>query len=91
MDCNRHSPKPLRLVKHHVLPEVCGGKDTILVCDNCHYGIHRLLYDLKEHNGQFITYSTFANTERARIAREGYIAAVANGTVDLIPKELLHG
>lgn len=43
-----HRPEPLRLVVHHIQPLAMGGPDvpanwTAPICDNCHYGIHRLL------------------------------------------------
>ncbi len=42
-----HTPKPLRLVEHHVWPRGMGGPDTpankILACDTGHASIHQLL------------------------------------------------
>jgi hypothetical protein len=85
---NEHRPAPLRFVWHHILPEVCGGhtirSNLVSVCDNCHYGIHALMYDLKI-NGVFSAYARFGATRRAYFAREGYVAAIAAGTVARIP------
>lgn len=86
-----HRPAPLRYVWHHILPEVCGGKSSkdnlVSVCDNCHYGIHAMLYDLKLHGPPLRTYGRFAGTKRAQIALEGYAAAAQAGVVDKIPSE----
>lgn len=40
----RHSPKPMRTVRHHVFPQEYGGPTTganlVAVCDTGHYNIH---------------------------------------------------
>jgi hypothetical protein len=87
----KHTPGALRFVWHHILPAACGGKPTVdnlvEVCDNCHYAIHALLYDLKVNNGKFVRYVKFAKTSRGKYATMGWLAAVALGTQDKIPSE----
>ena len=94
IDCSAsksHTPKPLRHVWHHVLPRTCGGQTTaanlVEVCDNCHYGIHAILWDLKQHNGTTPNFAHMVNTGRYAIALRGYQAAVDAGTVAQIPNE----
>lgn len=81
-----HFPKPLRFVWHHILPQVCGGlsvpANCAAVCDSCHYSVHILLYSL----AQGATIKPGSRVQVA-LARHGYAAAVAAGTVSLIPKE----
>ena len=42
-----HSPKPLVIVKHHVVPLSCGGPDLasnwLMVCDTGHRNLHTLM------------------------------------------------
>lgn len=43
-----HRPAALRLVTHHIQPLAMQGADDASnwiagICDNCHYGIHRIL------------------------------------------------
>jgi hypothetical protein len=42
-----HSPKPLVIVKHHLVPLSCGGWDTrdnyVYVCDSGHRNLHHLI------------------------------------------------
>lgn len=87
-----HNPVPLRFVWHHILPQSCGGKTTrsnlVSVCDNCHYGIHELLWDLKLNGGMFVQYQNFANTPRAKYAIQGYTAALAMDRIGDIPKQM---
>jgi len=84
-----HRPAPMRYVWHHILPQVCGGLtnavNTIQLCDNCHYAVHVLLYQLKT-NG-VVTPSSSNNKVRIGVAKDGYLAALAMGTVDKIPNE----
>lgn len=86
-----HNPVPLRFVWHHILPQVCGGQtiatNLVSVCDSCHYAIHRLLWDLKTHEGVFTVPKSVRNRHRAAYAYMGYDAAKAAGTVDKIPNE----
>lgn len=86
-----HAPKPLRYVWHHVLPRACGGQTTadnlVEVCDNCHYGIHAILYQMAHHDGTAPSFAHMAGSERYAIALRGYFAAVAAGTVAQIPNE----
>jgi hypothetical protein len=84
-----HRPVPLRFVWHHVLPQVCGGltvaDNLAQVCDSCHYSIHILMW----HIGQGTPVAQLPGRTRGQLtlALRGYQAAVANGTVDKIPKE----
>lgn len=81
-----HSPRPLRFVWHHILPQACGGLTTTdnlaELCDSCHYSIHILMYSLSQghalHSGGKI---------QRDLAHQGYAAAVAAGTAELMPKE----
>jgi hypothetical protein len=86
-----HNPVPLRFVWHHILPEACGGGSTsdnlVNVCDNCHFGIHALMSDMKNNNGTLVKFKRFAGTMRHHLAIAGYQRAVAAGTVDKIPNE----
>lgn len=81
-----HYPRPLRFVWHHILPQICGGQSTpdnlAALCDSCHYSVHILLYSLAQ--GAVLKVGTAA--QRA-LAQQGYAAALAAGTVALIPKE----
>lgn len=81
-----HRPKPLRFVWHHVLPLACGGKPTpdnmIQVCDNCHYAVHRVMWQLA-HGGIV----TPGSRKQEATARLGYNQAVAVGAQALIPRE----
>lgn len=71
-----HWPKPLRTVKHHIVPEYLGGPDTkdnlVLVCDTGHYNIHRLLDLLRA--GKPMEGGT--RTERT-YAHQGFIGLLA--------------
>lgn len=86
-----HAPVPLRYVWHHVLPEAAGGKtnhdNCIPICDNCHYGVHALMYDMAQHDGHLSMHLHEAGTPRYRIARQGYEAAKAADVLDRIPNE----
>ena len=86
-----HRPAPLRFIWHHILPQTCGGQSVqdnlSQLCDSCHYAVHAMLYDLKVHQGAFISFSKYQKTPRAVLAYQGYEAAVAAGTVDKIPQE----
>ena len=82
-----HRPRPLRHIWHHILPQACGGKTVVTnlvsLCDNCHYAIHVLLWQL----GQGESIDGHINHFQRKIAQQGYEAAVVAGTVSLIPKE----
>lgn len=84
-----HTPAPLRFVWHHILPKGCGGASTsanlLSVCDNCHYAIHALMYQLKV-SGK-ITPDRKNGKLRMKYAQQGYDEAVARGTVSNIPNE----
>jgi hypothetical protein len=87
----RHSPTPLRYVWHHILPQVCGGKteasNLVSLCDTAHYAIHALLYAHRLYGPTLPPAFRKANRRHRKIAAAGYAAAVAAGTVDLIPIE----
>ena len=84
-----HRPPPMRYVWHHVQPQVCGGRtiavNLVSLCDNCHFAVHALLYQMKL-NGK-VTPSPRNNRARVKLAETGYAACVAAGTVDKIPNE----
>lgn len=83
-----HTPRPARFIWHHVLPKVCGGQTTpanlVSICDNAHYAIHVLLWQMRENGGKP---AGRHNAYHLAIARQGYDRAVAAGTVGQIPKE----
>lgn len=92
MSCSisaNHTPAPLRFIWHHILPKSCGGTTVAAnlasLCDNCHYAIHALMYELKA-NGK-ITPSRKNGKLRMQYAQQGYDQAVAAGTVAHIPNE----
>jgi hypothetical protein len=84
-----HRPVPLRFIWHHVLPLACGGRtvpdNLVQLCDSCHYSVHILLWQMAAAGG-FFPPAQGTKFHRA-IAVRGYNAAVAAGTVHLIPKE----
>ena len=84
-----HRPLPLRFVWHHIQPQVCGGltvpSNLASLCDNCHYAVHALLWNLKVNAGSFLSIGG-SNGQRA-LAGAGYAAALKAGTVDKIPNE----
>lgn len=84
-----HRPMPLRYVWHHILPQACGGLSVITnlvsLCDSCHFAVHVLLYQCKV-NG-VVTPDSRNNGKRIALAQQGYLLAVAGGTVGKIPNE----
>jgi len=84
-----HRPAPLRFVWHHILPQGCGGQSTtdnlVSLCDSCHYAVHALMYQCKL-NGK-VTPDSRNNKVRVALAIQGYMLAVAAGTVAKIPNE----
>lgn len=82
-----HSPKPRRFVLHHKLPQVCGGKSVadnlIPVCDNCHYAIHIIMWNMV-HGGMITGRITH---DQLKYAQQGYDLAKAAGTEASMPKE----
>lgn len=86
-----HRPKPARFVWHHKLPRACGGTTTpanlIALCDNAHYAVHDLLWELATHAGELPPARGRRNEYLIALARDGYTAAVAAGTADRIPRE----
>lgn len=83
----RHSPVPTRYVWHHILPQVCGGKTTpenlVSLCDNCHYSIHALMYEMS----QSWTLFKGSNKKQLALATQGYHEAALAGTANLLPNE----
>jgi hypothetical protein len=85
-----HRPVPLRFVWHHVQPKEAGGltaaANLVQVCDLCHYGIHRLMWALAGHipmpSGLRVP-----DPAQLALARRGFDACVAAGTVGRIPNE----
>ena len=77
----------LRFVWHHILPQVCGGKSVKAnlaeLCDNCHYAVHRVMWDLAHG----ITPAKAATAQQFALASVGYNLAVQAGTQGKIPKE----
>jgi len=86
-----HYPSPLRFVWHHILPKACGGKtvseNLVSLCDSCHYAVHALLWDLKQHEGLLTIPSPLRNRRRMAFAFLGYDAAKAAGTLEKITNE----
>ncbi len=82
-----HRPKPMRFIYHHIQPKVAGGLTTpnnlIALCDSCHYSIHILLWHLAQKTPPLVK----GSRKQRRIAKLGYEACIAAGTVTLIPKE----
>lgn len=86
-----HRPRPTRFVWHHVLPQVCGGltvpANLAQLCDNCHYTVHALLFELKIHAGNSGSWGRLGTVGQRGLAWQGYADALAAGTVDKIPNE----
>jgi len=83
----RHIPQPLRFVWHHIQPHEAGGATTAenlaQLCDSCHYSTHRLLWHLARGEPLGIV----PRRAQLELARQGYAACQAAGTVDRIPNE----
>lgn len=93
-----HNPVPLRYVYHHVQPRETGGPTTTenlrACCDSCHYTIHRLLWYMRLRAlGQVLTPAQEAELAhpprqaQLALAKTGFAACVAAGTVEKIPNE----
>lgn len=71
----RHTPRPLRLVAHHVWPLAHGGpsgsENLAIVCDTGHYSVHEVLRILLA--GKPLPPRFGTRTER-EMARRGYVA-----------------
>jgi hypothetical protein len=82
-----HRPTPMRLVKHHIQPQVCGGAtlpgNLATLCDSCHYSVHVLLW----HLGQGTKPPAKGTRQQRALAEQGYEACQAANTVNKIPKE----
>jgi 5-methylcytosine-specific restriction endonuclease McrA len=83
----KHSPIPLRYVKHHILPQACGGRtvvaNLVTLCDTCHYAIHHLMYCL----ARSLPLPASHSKEHLVYAVRGYEEALALGTAHLMPDE----
>jgi HNH endonuclease len=93
-----HVPEPVRFVLHHIQPKEAGGatveSNLANLCDNCHYGVHRLMYYMRLQNeGNTLTSDQQQLLDhpprRAQLAlaKQGFDACVAAGTVNDIPNE----
>lgn len=93
-----HTPTPLRFVWHHIQPHEAGGPTVAAnlsqVCDSCHYTIHRILWAMAQIGlGKPVTdvqrgYITNPPRQaQLTLAKQGYDACVAAGTVAQIPNE----
>lgn len=82
-----HSPVPLRFVWHHIQPQEAGGPTVATnlasLCDTCHYSIHRLMW----HMARGMDLGPVPRLAQLALARQGYEACVAAGTVGQIPNE----
>ena len=82
-----HDPVPLRFVWHHVQPHEAGGAtepaNLVQVCDSCHYSVHRLLW----HLARLTDPGFVPRRAQLDLARRGYAACQAAGTVAQIPNE----
>lgn len=98
----RHAPRPVRYVWHHVLPQACGGTTDLAnlaeLCDNCHYTVHELMTLLLAKFGPgntsgILDVAPLAATLRVglqghkMLAANGYLTAVHLGTAAHIPDE----
>lgn len=93
-----HQPEPVRFVWHHVQPKEAGGQtvasNLVEICDNCHYTIHRLMWIMASQSlGRPVTPDQLGMLARPPrrvqlgIAKEGFAACQAAGTVPQIPNE----
>ena len=84
-----HRPVPVRFVWHHIQPHEAGGAtdaaNLVQLCDNCHYTIHRLLWNMAKGLPQ-----PPCRAAQLAYAQRGYDACVAAGTVARIPNEGLN-
>jgi hypothetical protein len=82
-----HRPVPLRFVWHHVQPKEAGGLtvavNLVQVCDGCHYSVHRIMW----HLARSLPPPAPLNRAQNGLARHGFDACVAAGTVARIPNE----
>ena len=82
-----HSPAPLRHVWHHIQPHDAGGPtdpaNLVELCDSCHYSVHRLLW----HLAKGLPTGPVPRRAQLALARRGYAACVAAGTVAQIANE----
>lgn len=82
-----HTPTPLRYVNHHIQPEAAGGKtvpeNIAALCDSCHYSVHRVMWSMARGT---LTIPK-AHRNQVKLAKQGYEACLAAGTVDKIPNQ----
>jgi hypothetical protein len=82
-----HHPAATRYVTHHIQPQVTGGlsvpANQAVLCDNCHYTVHMLLW----HLAQKIDPPAKGTRAQRALAQRGYDACVLAGTVHKIPNE----
>lgn len=68
-----HTPRPLRLVAHHVHPAAHGGRtvkgNLAVVCDTGHYNVHTIL-DVLLGDGRWP--ARFGSPSERAMARRGY-------------------
>lgn len=73
-----HSPRPLVIVKHHIVPLGCGGPDTpdnwLMVCDTGHRNLHTLMGPLFD-GGPLPSGGTQTERATAKDALTRWIAA----------------
>lgn len=82
-----HHPAATRYVSHHIQPQVCGGlsvkANLAVLCDNCHYTVHLLLYALAKG----VPPAAKGTRAQRKLAQQGYDACVLAGTVHKVPNE----
>lgn len=58
-----HRYAKARMSRHHLVPKSRGGRDTVLLCRNCHRQIHAV-YTEKELEAEFTTVAGLVAAER---------------------------
>ncbi|MEZ6066309.1 MAG: HNH endonuclease signature motif containing protein [Planctomycetaceae bacterium] len=58
-----HDFERRELTKHHLIPKCCKGRETVLVCRNCHRQIHAIFTE-KELEREFGTLESLLSAER---------------------------
>lgn len=95
----RHVPTAVRFVLHHIQPQEAGGPtveaNLANLCDNCHYTVHRILFVMAcqylnkpipaDYQSDLLTKPP--RKAQLTLAKQGFDACVAAGTVDKIPNE----
>ena len=62
--CNREVPA-IYQERHHLIPKVKGGKDTIMVCIDCGNQVHKL-FTLQELKSEYNTLEKLLANERVQ-------------------------